>query len=341
MSKPEAPKAPKSPEKPNKQEVKETKKEEVVETKELTLDEIKKLNIYERMLLIESEIGVVGKNLTIGEGKNSYKAVGEADVKSSVSPLEVKYRVKSIPIGTEIVESGTVTSKRKSYQGGTYEVEELWLRIRSTVRFINIDKPDEFVDVSAYGDGIDSGDKACGKGDTYSVKYCYLKAYKIVTGDDPDKDASAETSVPKNTWKKQPTQSKPTTPPSAPSPTAPPVAPPSPSAPTAKTPPTPSAPAPKAPASNTKPATPPSPKTTPPAPNSSTPSSTGVMDAPCSDPQWKVITKYMKDGVVDEKLSRDVVTKKLASNLINAVRNMQEGDKFSIVDGEVATDLPF
>jgi hypothetical protein len=42
----------------------------------------------------------------------------------------------------------------------------------------------------SYGDGIDTGDKAPGKAMTYSDKYSLLKAYKVATGDDPDKDAS-------------------------------------------------------------------------------------------------------------------------------------------------------
>ena len=42
----------------------------------------------------------------------------------------------------------------------------------------------------SYGDGIDTGDKAPGKAMTYSDKYSLLKAYKVATGDDPDKEAS-------------------------------------------------------------------------------------------------------------------------------------------------------
>ena len=55
----------------------------------------------------------------------------------------------------------------------------------------------------SYADGIDSGDKATGKAMTYSDKYSLLKAYKIATGDDPDKDAS-----PENGYSKQPSKSE-------------------------------------------------------------------------------------------------------------------------------------
>lgn len=176
---------------------------------EFKLEEIKGMNLYEKMSHVEKEIGVVPKNLEIKAGKSSYKAVSEADVKHAVSPLEHKYRIKSIPMDIEIVESGVITSKR-SYG----DVEELWLRVKSTVTFINIDNPEEKLTVSAYGDGIDNGDKAPGKGDTYSVKYCYLKAYKIVTGEDPDTEASGGISTsspkPKQEFKKPQSGTTPT-----------------------------------------------------------------------------------------------------------------------------------
>ncbi|MBR3243048.1 MAG: ERF family protein, partial [Parasporobacterium sp.] len=43
-----------------------------------------------------------------------------------------------------------------------------------------------------YGDGVDSQDKAPGKAMTYGDKYALLKAYKIITGDDPDQNYSEE-----------------------------------------------------------------------------------------------------------------------------------------------------
>ena len=66
------------------------------------------------------------------------------------------------------------------------------MRLEITYRFVNVDKPEEFIEIKSYGDGIDSGDKAPGKAMTYGDKYALMKGYKISTGDDPDKDASPE-----------------------------------------------------------------------------------------------------------------------------------------------------
>ena len=66
------------------------------------------------------------------------------------------------------------------------------MRVETTYRFVNIEDPNEFVDIKTYGDGIDSVDKAPGKAMTYGDKYALLKAYKIITGDDPDQKASED-----------------------------------------------------------------------------------------------------------------------------------------------------
>lgn len=162
---------------------------------------MEQLNIYQKLLKITSEIEKVAKNLAVGVGKNSYKATGEADVLAAVKPLEEKYGVYSYPINREIIESGTIESA--GYNG---EVKKsLFERIKVTYRFINVDKPDEFIDVISIGDGIDSQDKGPGKAMTYADKYALMKAYKIITGDDPDQEASGElkgVSIKKDTPKK-------------------------------------------------------------------------------------------------------------------------------------------
>lgn len=156
--------------------------------KELTIEEIKKMNIYEKMSLITNEIGVVEKGLNVSMGRGtSYKAVSERDVLDAVKPIEKKYRVYSYPEETEII-NNEVLEKQNQY--GTSH--SFFLRLKRVYRFINIDNPSEYVDVTSYGDGIDTGDKATGKAMTYADKYALMKAYKLSTGDDPDKEASPQ-----------------------------------------------------------------------------------------------------------------------------------------------------
>ena len=144
------------------------------------------MNIYEKMSAIVNELGTVAKNLSVdlGKGKN-YKAVQEKDVLDAIKPLEEKYKVYSYPKERKIIDN-FILEKETSY-GIT---KNLYMRIETTYEFVNIENPEEKITMISYGDGIDSGDKAPGKAMTYSDKYSLLKAYKVATGDDPDKDAS-------------------------------------------------------------------------------------------------------------------------------------------------------
>lgn len=146
------------------------------------------MNIYEKMMRITADISTVAKNLNVDTGKGKgYKAVSEADVLAAVKPIEAKYGVYSYPFSRSVIDSGEMIT-----QTNYGERKQLYLRIETVYRFVNIEKPDEFVDITTYGDGVDTQDKAPGKAMTYADKYGLLKAYKIQTGDDPDKDASAD-----------------------------------------------------------------------------------------------------------------------------------------------------
>lgn len=134
-------------------------------------------NIYQRMSAITTEMQTVAKNLEVGYGKGSYKAVSETDVLRAVKPVEAKYGVYSYPYSRQIVDSGTIESNTGN---------AMFLRLEVVYRFVNVDNPTEYIDITTYGDGIDRADKATGKAMTYADKYALLKAYKINTGEDPD-----------------------------------------------------------------------------------------------------------------------------------------------------------
>jgi hypothetical protein len=144
-------------------------------------------NIFQRMSMITQEITAVAKNLSVGTGKNQYKAVGEPDVLAAVRPVEAKHGVYSYPISREIVESGTL--EKENQYGKTIQN---YMRIKVVYRFLCIDNPASHMDIESFGDGVDAQDKAPGKAMTYADKYALMKAYKIITGDDPDQYESEE-----------------------------------------------------------------------------------------------------------------------------------------------------
>jgi hypothetical protein len=147
------------------------------------------MNIFEKMSEATTRINTVAKNLSVQAGKTSYKAVGEADVLAAVKPIEAELGIYSYPYSRRVIESGEIVNQ-STYNGQTTERKQLFLRLETVYRFVNTEKPSEYIDIATYGDGVDTQDKAPGKAMTYSDKYALLKAYKIQTGDDPDQTGS-------------------------------------------------------------------------------------------------------------------------------------------------------
>jgi len=117
------------------------------------------MNIYEKMLAISSEIGTIAKNLEVKYGTTTYKAVSEADVLRPVKELEKKYGIYSYPKSRRVIDKGTITNSK----GNT----SLFMRIETEYCFVNIEKPEEQITTTTYGDGVDTQDKAPGKAMTY------------------------------------------------------------------------------------------------------------------------------------------------------------------------------
>lgn len=141
----------------------------------------KQMNIFEKMSAITAELKTVEKELVVKAGNGSYKAVSEISVLRAVKPLEAKYGVYGYPCKRQIVSQETLSNNGRN---------NFFVRVETTYRFVNVENPSEFIEVTTYGDGMDSGDKASGKAQTYSDKYALLKAFQIMTGDDPDQYAS-------------------------------------------------------------------------------------------------------------------------------------------------------
>lgn len=146
------------------------------------------MNIYEKMLEATKRIGVVAKNLNVETGGGrGYKAVSERDVIDAVKPIEAELGIYSYPLMREIVESDMLETETKNGKKTTF-----YTHLKTVYRFLNTEKPEEFIDITSYSVGMDSGDKGDGKAATYGDKYCLMKAYKISTGDDPDQKASED-----------------------------------------------------------------------------------------------------------------------------------------------------
>jgi hypothetical protein len=121
------------------------------------------------------------QRVTKGDAKvnGQYRFVSHDQVTEALQPLLVKHGVTCIATVMECVQEGNRTS------------------VKVRVVYSNAAEPGDAIAVDYVGYGIDSGDKGPGKAISYATKYADLKTFKIATGDDPDKDATAKFEAPK------------------------------------------------------------------------------------------------------------------------------------------------
>ena len=146
------------------------------------------LNLYQKIQAVSNEIKNIEKNMTVGKGNYAYKAVQDIDVTLEVKEAETKFGLVSIPVKQELVKSDIVKIVK---DGGGESIQYMDI-VKMTLRVINLEKTDDFIDVESFGRGLDPGDKGFGKASTYARKYALLNAYKIATGEDPDENKSKE-----------------------------------------------------------------------------------------------------------------------------------------------------
>ena len=156
------------------------------------------LNIYQRMSLATEMFRTVKKKLTVmtGGGKG-YHAVSEKDILDAVKPIEAKCGIYSYPANREVLESHLLDSESTyTDKVGNQTVTTkttLMTRIKTVYRFVNIDNPSDYIEMTTFAEGIDSQDKGSGKAMTYCDKYALMKAYKISTGEESDVSVVEET----------------------------------------------------------------------------------------------------------------------------------------------------
>jgi hypothetical protein len=146
---------------------------------ELTVEEIKQMNIYRRVHAIMGEVGNLPKTKEIKNkaGIVMYKVVQAEKLDAVLRPLLTKYRVLIVP-------STIALENEKSFKkNGNYENPEYHATVTLRIKWVNIDDPKDSFFGDWPGDGIDSGDKAIGKAATYAFRIGRTKTLHISTGD--------------------------------------------------------------------------------------------------------------------------------------------------------------
>lgn len=124
-------------------------------------------NIHQRLAEAMQKVKYVQKEKKQGM---QYSIVSHDRVTALVRPALLEAGIVYYPVSMQHVQNGNRTE------------------VSLSVRFVNIDNPEDCFEVPALGFGIDQQDKGPGKGISYAVKYALLKALGLETGDDPDQD---------------------------------------------------------------------------------------------------------------------------------------------------------
>jgi len=129
-------------------------------------------NIHQRIAAVMGEVSYIQKERKQGM---QYTIVSHDAVTAKVRPVLLKHGVIYYPVRCD-----------HTHNGNRAECS-------MTVRFANIDAPEDCIDVPSFGYGIDPQDKGPGKAMSYAVKYALLKALGLETGDDADHDSIQHT----------------------------------------------------------------------------------------------------------------------------------------------------
>ena len=132
------------------------------------------MNIYEKISAIMQDVQYLTKDDQDKFGTTSYKALSEEKVTGIMRAELIKHKLVIYPIQQSASRIGQITHVDVMY------------------RLVNVENPEEYIDIASCGDGADSQDKGSGKAMTYAFKYMWLRAFALPTGEDPDKISSAE-----------------------------------------------------------------------------------------------------------------------------------------------------
>lgn len=136
----------------------------------------KKMNIFESISAVMSEIGAVGKNSRNQQQGFMYRGIDA--VMNAINPAFVKYKLFVVP---EVLEQ--TREERQTSKGG------LLIYSICKMKYTFYAQDGSFLEAVVIGEGMDSGDKATNKAMSIAFKYACFQVFCIPTEEMQDPDA--------------------------------------------------------------------------------------------------------------------------------------------------------
>ena len=130
-------------------------------------------NIYQRVNAIMKDCEYLQK-----EQAQMGKGVKYDTVIAMLRPLLIKHGVVMVVNQLKMISLGAVEGTKQKVYEGDYSLE-----------LVNMDKPEEKITHTTSAHGMDGGDKAPGKAQTYAVKIMLTKGFALETGEDEESRA--------------------------------------------------------------------------------------------------------------------------------------------------------
>ncbi len=143
-------------------------------------------NLAKAVLGVMNDVKGIDKTMNVGTGQMSYKGVPDQEVKKIVGQSMQKNGLVLLPISIDA--KTKVNEWEEETQYGLKRKQSVFTEV--VTKYLLLHESGESIEVSGYGQGVDSQDKGAGKATTYALKYALLYLYLIPTGKIDDADST-------------------------------------------------------------------------------------------------------------------------------------------------------
>lgn len=149
-------------------------------------------NIIQAILKVMEEIKNIEKDMNVGTGGASYKAVSDTDVRNALRASMIKNGLIVVP--TSINAKTQIDRWEEETQYGKKMKQSVLTEAHT--KYLLIHSSGEQLELAGYGHGVDSQDKSAGKATTYALKNTLLDTFLITKGEAEDTDATHSNDIP-------------------------------------------------------------------------------------------------------------------------------------------------
>lgn len=157
---------------------------------------VKPKNIFQRMIEVQKKVSSVMKNETVkmSEKDKGYKAVTHDDVAACLHLPLAEAGIFMLPEVIEYSPSEFEVTKKNNYG----EYKQRWFRtdLKISVKWINVDDPSDFIEVTGYSFALDTSDKSFAKAYSLALKIVLLKVHLLESRDGEEKRTFEEETTP-------------------------------------------------------------------------------------------------------------------------------------------------